>query len=502
MAVHTIVENARTQDNIFTYQIGIDISKLNTGGMQDGNPDNIVPYDKMNEIALLGGKPKDDPTEKFYAANNEIELKEALELIAKDALRGRDPIPFMPGRVVLQDFTGVPAVVDLAAMRERHEADGRRPRKVNPLVPCDLVIDHSVQVDAFGTPDALQSTASLEFERNLERYEFLKWGQQAFDNFRVVPPATGIVHQVNLEYLAKVVWEGEERTEGPLPRLARRHRLPHHHDQRPRRRRLGRRRHRGRGGHARPAHLHAHPRGRRLQAHRQAARGRHRHRPRPPRHPDAAQARRRRQVRRVLRPRPGPHAARQPRHHRQHGAPSTAPPSASSPSTSRPSSTCASPAATRNSSRTVEAYYKLQGLWRDDSRRINYSASSSSTSAPSSPPSPAPSAPRTASPSPRCRRAGAKNCPRSPSAPKRWAAPPGSAGSGPGGSRPRRLLRPRQPPRSRRSPPRVAVTSDGASFEIGDGRWSSPPSPVAPTPRTPRAGRRRPSSRARPAPSA
>ena len=119
-------------------------------------------------------------------------------------------IPFSPGRVVLQDFTGVPAVVDLAAMREaivRMTGDPDSAQRVNPLVACDLVIDHSVQVDAFNSGMALQINSDREFERNQERYEFLKWGQSAFDNFRVVPPATGIVHQVNLEYLAKVVWD-------------------------------------------------------------------------------------------------------------------------------------------------------------------------------------------------------------------------------------------------------------------------------------------------------
>ena len=120
---------------------------------------------------------------------------------------GEQEIPFTPGRVVLQDFTGVPAVVDLAAMRSAMARLGGDVRKVNPLVPCDLVIDHSVQVDAFNREDALLINEKYEFDRNRERYEFLKWGQSAFDNFRVVPPATGIVHQVNLEYLAKVVWE-------------------------------------------------------------------------------------------------------------------------------------------------------------------------------------------------------------------------------------------------------------------------------------------------------
>jgi aconitate hydratase len=114
-------------------------------------------------------------------------------------------VPFLPARVVLQDFTGVPAVVDLAALRSAMVRMGGDPKRINPLVPCDLVIDHSVQVDYFGTADSLERNVALEFERNSERYQFLRWGQKAFNNFRVVPPATGIVHQVNLEYLAKVV---------------------------------------------------------------------------------------------------------------------------------------------------------------------------------------------------------------------------------------------------------------------------------------------------------
>jgi aconitate hydratase len=116
----------------------------------------------------------------------------------------RPVVPFKPARVLMQDFTGVPAVVDLAAMRSAVARLGGNPKKVNPVVPVDLVIDHSVQVDFFGL-DALARNAELEFERNRERYEFLHWGKNAFDNFRVVPPATGIVHQVNLEYLAQVV---------------------------------------------------------------------------------------------------------------------------------------------------------------------------------------------------------------------------------------------------------------------------------------------------------
>jgi len=113
-------------------------------------------------------------------------------------------IPFIPARIVLQDFTGVPVVVDLAAMRDTVKKSGGDPKQINPLVPVDLVIDHSVMVDAFGTPEALEYNMNVEFERNEERYRFLRWAQTAFDNFRAVPPATGIVHQVNLEYLASV----------------------------------------------------------------------------------------------------------------------------------------------------------------------------------------------------------------------------------------------------------------------------------------------------------
>jgi aconitate hydratase len=140
--------------------------------------------------------------------------KDIRTLAAYDhAQLGKAEIPFVPGRVVLQDFTGVPALVDLAAMRSaivRMTGDEASAENVNPLVPCDLVIDHSVQVDAFNSGMALQINAEKEFERNEERYEFLKWGTSAFSNFRVVPPETGIVHQVNLEYLAKVVWDTGE----------------------------------------------------------------------------------------------------------------------------------------------------------------------------------------------------------------------------------------------------------------------------------------------------
>jgi aconitate hydratase len=123
-------------------------------------------------------------------------------------LGGKNPreIAYRPARVLMQDFTGVPAVVDLAAMRDGLKALGGDPEKINPLNPVDLVIDHSVMIDEFGNPRAFQMNVDREYERNIERYTFLKWGQKAFNNFRVVPPGTGICHQVNLEYLAQTVW--------------------------------------------------------------------------------------------------------------------------------------------------------------------------------------------------------------------------------------------------------------------------------------------------------
>jgi aconitate hydratase len=126
-----------------------------------------------------------------------------------------EEIAFTPARVVMQDLTGVPAIVDLAAMRDAISSMGGDPGKINPLVPAELVIDHSVQVDEFGSTGAFQRNAELEFDRNQERYAFLRWGQTAFDNFKVVPPDTGIVHQVNLEYLARVVFVSETGSEPP-----------------------------------------------------------------------------------------------------------------------------------------------------------------------------------------------------------------------------------------------------------------------------------------------
>ncbi|MCY4153812.1 MAG: aconitate hydratase AcnA [Gammaproteobacteria bacterium] len=149
---------------------------------------------------------------------NLLRHEDGVNVTAKDiaALAGWDPhttaqreIAFTPARVLMQDFTGVPAVVDLAAMRDAMQALGGDPARINPLSPAELVIDHSVMVDVFGTGDAAQRNAAIEFKRNRERYEFLRWGQQAFSNFQVVPPDTGIVHQVNLEYLARTVFTRE-----------------------------------------------------------------------------------------------------------------------------------------------------------------------------------------------------------------------------------------------------------------------------------------------------
>jgi aconitate hydratase A / 2-methylisocitrate dehydratase len=147
--------------------------------------------------------------------DDELVLEEDVRrLAAWSAAQPMDAeLPFMPARVILQDFTGVPAVVDLASMRAAVKRLGGDPGRINPLVPVDLVIDHSVQVDVYASADAFRRNAEIEFERNRERYEFLRWGAKAFDRFRVVPPATGIVHQVNLEYLAGTVLTRQEGAE-------------------------------------------------------------------------------------------------------------------------------------------------------------------------------------------------------------------------------------------------------------------------------------------------
>src|SRR3990170_2429985 len=120
-------------------------------------------------------------------------------------------VAFRPARVLMQDFTGVPAVVDLAAMRDAMEHLGGDPKKINPLVPVDLVIDHSVAVNFFGQKDSFKKNVEEEYKQNQERYKFLKWAQRSFENFRVVPPGTGICHQVNLEYLSQTVWTAKDK---------------------------------------------------------------------------------------------------------------------------------------------------------------------------------------------------------------------------------------------------------------------------------------------------
>ena len=126
-----------------------------------------------------------------------------------DTKKSKTEIAYRPARVLLQDYTGIPAVADLAAMREAVKEKNKDPNTINPLSAVDLVIDHSVQVDQSAKSDSFEKNVDIEFERNGERYSFLKWGQQAFNNFRIVPPGTGICHQVNLEYLSKVVWSEE-----------------------------------------------------------------------------------------------------------------------------------------------------------------------------------------------------------------------------------------------------------------------------------------------------
>ena len=156
-------------------------------------------------------------------------------------------IQFTPARVIMQDFTGVPCVVDLATMREAMADMGGNPSKINPLAPAELVIDHSVIADVFGTADAFTRNVEIEYSRNHERYQFLRWGQTAFDDFKVVPPGTGIVHQVNIEHLARVIFSSRRRACRRLgtnraTRVSRHlcwHRLPHHDGQWARRGRLG-----------------------------------------------------------------------------------------------------------------------------------------------------------------------------------------------------------------------------------------------------------------------
>src|SRR6266446_2362942 len=174
--------------------------------------------DRSYEIWSLAALPQDKLARLPYSLKilleNLLRFEDGVSVTRGDieALLEWDPqatpaheIAFTPARVILQDFTGVPCVVDLAAMRDAMAAMGGDPARINPLVPADLVIDHSVQVDLFGSQFAFAGNVEREYERNGERYALLRWAQQAFDRFRVVPPGTGIVHQVNLEFLADVV---------------------------------------------------------------------------------------------------------------------------------------------------------------------------------------------------------------------------------------------------------------------------------------------------------
>ena len=174
-------------------------------------------YDFFNLSKLEDSFPKikNLPKSKKILIENLLRLEDGKD-VNKDLIENvlenpekKHEIFFLPSRVLMQDFTGVPAVADLAAMRDAVSKNGGDPSKVNPMSQVDLVIDHSVMVDYFASPNAFQKNVDMEFGRNAERYEFLKWGQQAFENFRVIPPGTGICHQVNLEYLAQVVWSRE-----------------------------------------------------------------------------------------------------------------------------------------------------------------------------------------------------------------------------------------------------------------------------------------------------
>ncbi len=169
----------------------------------------------IHSLKGLGDKAKRLPFSLKVLLENLLRNEDGENIKEQDinALLNWDPkakpsseVAFTPARVVMQDFTGVPAIVDLAAMRDAMEKLGGDPAKINPLSPAELVIDHSVQVDGYGNDGAFDLNAKLEYDRNKERYEFLRWGQTAFDNLKVVPPATGIVHQVNLEYLARVIF--------------------------------------------------------------------------------------------------------------------------------------------------------------------------------------------------------------------------------------------------------------------------------------------------------
>jgi aconitate hydratase len=176
-------------------------------------------YYRLDAVSGDGLDPASLPYSLKVLLENLLRTEDGADITADDvrAVAGWDAdaepsqeIQFTPARVIMQDFTGVPCVVDLATMREAMADLGGDPSKINPLAPAELVIDHSVIADVFGTPAAFQRNVEIEYERNRERYQFLRWGQGAFDDFKVVPPGTGIVHQVNIEHLARVVFTRED----------------------------------------------------------------------------------------------------------------------------------------------------------------------------------------------------------------------------------------------------------------------------------------------------
>ncbi|HEV8385506.1 MAG TPA: aconitate hydratase AcnA, partial [Candidatus Acidoferrales bacterium] len=190
-------------ENLLRHEDGQSVSKNHIETLAQWNPA-AAPDSAKEQRPELNKQFNADAARHFEAAEDNSPVPYEHD----GSARSRE-ISFMPARVLLQDFTGVPSVVDLAAMREAMRKMGGDPKKINPLLPAELVIDHSVQVDKFGTADSFAFNAELEFQRNVERYQFLRWGQKAFQDFKVVPPDTGIVHQVNLEYLARVVFTAE-----------------------------------------------------------------------------------------------------------------------------------------------------------------------------------------------------------------------------------------------------------------------------------------------------
>ena len=203
-----------------TVQVGTDTAKTRRSISAGGQTVSYYSIAAATEAGL--GDFSKLPAALKVVLENMLRFEDGGQTVGEDDIRafaewaekgGKNPreIAYRPARVLMQDFTGVPAVVDLAAMRDGIVALGGDAQKINPLNPVDLVIDHSVMIDEFGNPRAFQMNVDREYERNMERYQFLKWGQTAFDNFRVVPPGTGICHQVNLEYLSQTVWTDKDQ---------------------------------------------------------------------------------------------------------------------------------------------------------------------------------------------------------------------------------------------------------------------------------------------------